>query len=104
MKQLVEFSLEDEGSIVVEVEVAEAEYGEEEVSRLPKKAAKTFQDALSTAKPVAEAIINKLGDLSERPHEIGVEFGLKVSADADAIVASSGIEANFKVTLKWKRE
>jgi hypothetical protein len=38
------------------------------------------------------------------PNEIKVEFELKLSTEAGAIVAASGIEANYKVTLKWKRK
>ena len=36
--------------------------------------------------------------------EIEVEFGMKMDVKAGAIIASTGVEANFKVKLKWKRE
>ena len=104
MKQLIEFPSETGKSILVEVESIDDEFGEKEVSRIAKKAAQTFQEALETTKPIAEAIIDKLGNLSQRPQEIGVEFGLKLNAETGAIIASSGIEANFKVSLKWKQE
>jgi len=45
-----------------------------------------------------------LRELAVSPSEIGVEFGIKVSADAKAYIASAGGEANFKVTLIWKRK
>jgi len=35
---------------------------------------------------------------------VEVEFGLKMSAEAGAVVAAAGAEANYKVTLTWKRE
>ena len=56
----------------MEVEIAEDEYGETEVSPagdLADKATKTFQDALATVTPVAEAIIGKFSNLSKRPEE-----------------------------------
>ncbi len=31
-------------------------------------------------------------------------FGLKMNAEAGAVIASGGVEANYKVTLTWKRE
>ena len=106
MKQLIEFTLENaEETVWVEVEAIEEKYGEQEVARdLVQKAKKSFQDALSVARPVAETIIGKLSNLSERPKEIEVEFGLNLSAEAGAIISSSGLEANFKVTLKWERD
>ncbi len=106
MKQLIEFPIDENESIWIEVETSEDEYGDEEVSceDLPGKATRTFHEALSTVTPVAEAIIGKLSKLNENLKEIDVEFGLKMNAKAGAVVASSGIEANFKVALKWKRE
>jgi hypothetical protein len=52
---------------------------------------------------MAQALIAKLRDLGERPDEISVEFGLKMSVGARLVVAHSSGEANFKVTLQWKR-
>ena len=106
MKQLVEFPLEDGSTILVEVESPEgggmvpAARGGETVV----KAQETFEAALDKVHPAASAIIAKLRDLHDPPDEIGVEFGLKMSAEAGAFVAAAGVEANYKVTLKWKRE
>ena len=36
------------------------------------------------------------------PDEIGLDFGIKFSAQAGAIFASVDSEATFKVSLKWK--
>jgi hypothetical protein len=33
-----------------------------------------------------------------------VEFGLTLKADAGIVITKVGTEANFKVSLKWKRE
>jgi hypothetical protein len=66
-------------------------------------AAMSFEAALQRLQPMAQALIAKLRDLAERPDEIGVEFGLKISMDAGLVVAHTSGEANFKVTLQWKR-
>ena len=68
------------------------------------KAQITFEQALDKVKPAASAIIRKLRSLHDSPDEIEVEFGLKLSAELGAIVASTHIDANYSVTLKWKRE
>jgi Trypsin-co-occurring domain 1 len=37
------------------------------------------------------------------PDEFTVEFGVKLSAKAAVVIASATTDANFKVTLKWKK-
>lgn len=106
MKRLVEFPLEDGGTILVEVDVPEeagmvpAGLGE----GVPEKARQSFEAALDKVRPAAQTIIKKLRSLHDPPDEVEVEFGLKMSADAGALIAAAGVEANYKVTLTWKRE
>ena len=69
-----------------------------------KKASQTFQSALDKIRPAASIIITKLRDLTDPPDEIEVEFGLTLNAEAGAVVALAGAEANYTVTLTWKRE
>jgi hypothetical protein len=64
-------------------------------------ATKSFEAELERLQPMAQALVSKLGDLTERPDEVGVEFGLKLSVDAGVVIAHSSAEANFKVTLQW---
>jgi hypothetical protein len=52
---------------------------------------------------MAETLVTRLRDVGERPDEIGIEFGLKMSMEAGLVVAHTSGEANFKVTLQWKR-
>ncbi len=106
MKRLVEFPLVSGGSIVVEVDEPDSESGVVRAARpgeIAARAARTFEDALEPIKPAAGAIVAKLRSLSDPPDEMEVEFGLKMTAEASAVVAAAGVEANYKVTLKWKR-
>ena len=129
MKRLVQFPLED-GSIVL-VEADEDAPGEsaspgprerdpdapirrtfrvpgtneaEARDALAERAQLTFDQALNTLRPAAESMIARLRGLVDPPDEIGVEFGVKLSARAGAIIASADSEANFKVSLAWKRK
>ncbi len=107
MKQLVEFPLEEGGSMMVEVEMEVPEGMEHAalgVRGVPEKAQKTFEEALEKVKPAATAIIAKLRTLHDPPDEVEVEFGLKMSAEAGAFLAAAGVKAHYKVTLTWKRE
>jgi hypothetical protein len=106
-KQLVQISLESGKTLLVEAEGEAVQQGGKmaasRLSSLQEKVAKTLDDALETTKEAAESIIEKLSGLKNSPQEIDVEFGIKLTAGLDAIISSTGAEANFKVTLKWKK-
>ncbi|MEK6320542.1 MAG: CU044_2847 family protein [Acidobacteriota bacterium] len=106
MKRLIEFPIEDGSTILVEVDEPEAE-GTVRVARLgeiAERASQSFESALEGIRPAASAIVAKLSDLRIPPDQVGVEFGLKFGAKAGAFFASADTEANFKVTLTWKRQ
>ena len=109
MNRLIEFDLEEGGSILVEGEAKGPEPGgmvpaSRGVEEVPEKARQSFEAALDKVRPAAAAIIKKLRALHDPPDEVEVEFGLKMSAEAGAFVAAAGVEANYKVTLTWKQK
>jgi hypothetical protein len=107
MKRLVEFPLEDGGTTLIEVDEAEPEGGIQRAARsdgLIQHADQTLESALERVKPAAEAILKRLTNLSERPDEIEIEFGLKLTAKAGAVIASGEVEANYTVKLKWAKK
>lgn len=105
-KQLIKFPLEEGGFIWVEVNTAETQglVPASRGSEVSQEARQTFEAALEKVRPAAQAIIGKLRALHDPPDEVTIEFGLKMSAEAGAIIAAAGAEANYKVTLTWKRE
>ncbi len=106
MAQLVEFPLEDGSMLLVEVNDMTPRGGalrSGQPSATVERATATLEQALKSVKPAAEGIISVLRGLSVPPTEIGVEFGLKLSAQAGAILAAASIDANYKVTLTWRR-
>jgi hypothetical protein len=107
MKQLIEFSLETGDTILVEIEKPQSGSGVVPAGRageIVAKASQNFEAALGKIKPAAETIITKLRELSDTPDKIQVEFGVNLSADAGAIIAATGVKANFKVILAWDRQ
>lgn len=58
---------------------------------------------MEKVEPMASLIVNKLRNLNEPADEVEVKFGLKLNAEAGAIIALAGAEANYEITLKWKR-
>jgi hypothetical protein len=107
MKQLIEFQTDGTSEpILVEVSMEEGN-GFEEASGLGEEIAKkaaSIEVAFNHVKPIAEAFLKKAKGISQKPDEISLNFGLKLNAQAGVIVSSSAVEANFTVTLKWKKD
>ena len=106
MKRLIQFPMEDGSYILVEVDQPETEDSLSRIGRaddLLQKTEQTFESALDRVKPIANTIINKLRSLNQPADEVEVKFGIKMSAEAGAIIASAGVEGNYEITLKWKQ-
>ena len=102
MKHLVEFPLEGGGSVVIEVDEPETS-GTVRASRgdTLAKAKETLEEALNNVLPVTKSIVEKLRSIGNRPDEIEVAFGVKLTTTAGAVIASATAEANFDITLRW---
>ena len=102
MKRLVEFPLEGGDSIVVEVDEPETggtvRAGREDAI---EKVKETFEEALNKVLPATKSVVEKRRSIGNRPDEIEVSFGVKLSTAAGAIIASATAEANFDVTMRW---
>jgi len=106
MGRLVEFPLEDGGSILVEVDAAAAgpvTRGLGDRHGVTEQARQTFEQAIAQVHPAAQALLTRLRAVADAPQEIGVEFGLELSAEAGAFIAMASSTANFKVTLTWRQ-
>jgi NAD(P)H-hydrate repair Nnr-like enzyme with NAD(P)H-hydrate epimerase domain len=97
-KQLVKY---DFNGTEVLVEIEEPQTGVEPASQL-NKIDRTFDAAFSQIKPAMTAVVDKLNELNAQT--VAVTFGIKLSANAGAFIASAGVEANFCVTLTWQKQ
>ena len=109
MKPLIEFPLEGDESILVEVEeLPDSELDEGLAAYSPGqqvvvRAQTSFAEAMEKIKPVAANIIGKVRELKDSPDEVEVKFGVKMTAEIGAIIASANAEGNYEITLKWKK-
>ena len=103
MGYVIAYPTADGSEVVVEVEDAPA--GTERASRrrAVPKLEETVEDALGTVRSAADAVLSTLDRLTRTPDEATVEFGVKFSAQAGAIIVSTDAEAHLTVTLKWTR-
>jgi hypothetical protein len=102
MKHLVEFPLEEGGSIVVEIDEPETggtvRAGREDKIEMARE---TFEDALNKVLPVTKTVVEKLRNMASKPDEIEVTFGVNLSTMVGAVIASASAAANFGVTVRW---
>lgn len=108
MKQIVKFDLESGESILVEVDRAEQNDGRISnrmglTDKVAQKAKHTFESALDKIKPLTNVIMTKVRSLNEPADEVEVKFGIKMSAELGAVIASGNGEVNYEITLKWQR-
>ena len=87
MGELTKFTLEDDSVLVVEVE--EPRQGGYELVGKSGANVPGFHEALEQIKPAANVLFETLRDLVKQPDSIEVEFGLKLSGQVGAIIASS---------------
>ena len=111
--KLVKFQLDDDDESFVYVEVDEKlpvssnEDEDEELigigDEVAQQAKQTLGKALSSIKPVANAIIKKVQDLNKPADAVEVKFGIKMSGELGAVIASGSAEVNYEITLKWNK-
>lgn len=104
MQELARFGLDGGGEVLVEVEPVP---GTTRVSRgddLVVAAKESFEQALGTVRDAASAALGQFQRMSRKPDEVEIKFGVKLSASAGAVIAKTGVDGQFEVKLKWKRD
>ena len=104
MSQVVKMDLADGGSVLVEVADGAPDRpvtrgGRQE--ELVTSATASLDQALDGLGPVVKGVVSRLREAADWPDEVAVEFAIKLSADANVIIARAGGEANFKISLRW---
>ncbi|MGW6015405.1 CU044_2847 family protein [Streptomyces sp. NPDC055210] len=104
MDGLVEFKTDD-GTVVV-VEGAEDESGSRLVARGDGTVAatRTFEGSLEGVRAAAGAALRVFRDGSLKPDSVEIEFGVKLTAEAGALIAKSAVEGHLVVKLSWSPE
>lgn len=108
MRGIVEFQLDQGGSVLIEVNQSPAGpvmrgLGKDQLA-VAQQAGKTFDEAIAAVTPAARSLTARLRGIDDPPAEIGIEFGVQMSAQAGAFIAAVAAEANFKVSMTWRRD
>jgi hypothetical protein len=99
---LIGYDGPSEGTVMIEVEERGGVVPVAAPGEAAGKAAQTFDEALGTLRPTADAFVSQFTRLDQRPDEARLEFGLGVDVEAGAFIAKMGGTANFKITLTWR--
>jgi hypothetical protein len=103
MNELVELRLKDGASILVEASTSTSE----RVMRgrgpgdVVTKTGETLEDVLGNLGPAVRGMVAELRKAADWPDQVEVEFAIKITADANMLIARSGGEANFRITVRW---
>ncbi|NGN68015.1 hypothetical protein G5C51_29460 [Streptomyces sp. A7024] len=102
MTELVRWETED-GPVVVELDAGDP--GFTSVSRRPGEAvadaAGHLEQALGVVRNTAAAALRSLRDGVFAPDTIELEMGVKLNAEAGAVIARTSAEAHLIVRLTW---
>ncbi len=102
MAEYMEFSTED--GTIVPVDFAADDDGQHLVadSHGAVRAARTFEGSLAAVRTAAEAALRVFRDDGAlRPDSVEIEFGVKLTAEAGALIAKSTVEGHLVVKLAW---
>jgi hypothetical protein len=109
MNRIIEFKTDEAGqtTVLVEGDDSIATAGQTRVSiggMLTEQAGKALDTTLSGIRPIAAAITRNVVDAVADAHEIEVELGFTLTADAGVILARTSAEGHCKVSIKWVRK
>ena len=104
MPQFIRYTLEDGSELLIEAAGAESGVVRAGLSEKVEAAKMSFDAALDAVRSSALQIRKKMHDV--QADEVEVKFGLKATGEAGnnmLAIAKAGVEANYEVTLKWKK-
>jgi Trypsin-co-occurring domain 1 len=103
---LLELNVEEGASVLVEVDDGSTR----PVTRGGRpadaviRAGESLEQVVGRLGPAIRGIVSELRAAADWPDEVEVEFSVKLSSDANVIIARAGGEANFKIALRWSRK
>ncbi|MFF3389616.1 CU044_2847 family protein [Streptomyces sp. NPDC002669] len=65
------------------------------------RAGRTFDSALTGMRSAAESALAVFRDGALKPDGVELEFGVKITAEAGAVIAKSAVEGHLLVKLSW---
>jgi Trypsin-co-occurring domain 1 len=102
--ELVRFPLSEGGWVLVEVDVPPGVSRAGRASGVLREARTTFEKAVGDVRDAAAAALAQFTTMTRAPDEIELKFGLKLDAEANAVIARTGVQGQIEVKLRWCRD
>ncbi|MGW4324989.1 CU044_2847 family protein [Nocardia sp. NPDC004573] len=100
MSELLRFPTGADGMVVVEADPSDT--GVQRVGRGGVVEVKRrFEDALADIQHAAAAALAVFRDGELKPDGVELEFGIKLNAEAGAVIAKTSLEGHLTVKLSW---
>ncbi|PZT77404.1 MULTISPECIES: CU044_2847 family protein [unclassified Streptomyces] len=103
MASLMEFTTENGATVTVEVDrhAPGAQLVSRDGGHALARAGRTFDSALEGIRAAAESALAVFRDGALRPDGVELEFGVKITSEAGAVIAKSALEGHLTVKLSW---
>lgn len=102
--ELTRFALASGGSVLVEVDESAGIARANRAGRVLEEARVTFEDAVAEVRDAAAAALTQFTSMTRAPDEVELKFGIKLDAEVGAVIARTGVQGQFEVKLKWRRD
>lgn len=100
MSELLRFETES-GFVVVEVDAADPGFDRVAHAGVIAEARRRFETSLQDVRDAAGAALRVFRDGPLRPDGVEIEFGVRLTAEAGAVIAKTAMEGHFVVKLTW---
>ncbi len=101
MVQTLRFPLSQGGFVLVDVPVDPKVVRAGTPADRVATATRSLQEVLEPIRNAADDTLTTLRELSSSPTRIEIQFGVRLTAEANAVLATAGAEATLQVTLVW---
>lgn len=103
MTELARFELNGGGTVVVEVDEEPGVSRAGRPGRVLRDAKASFEKALGDVRDAASSALGQFRSMPRQPDEVEIKFGVKLDAQAGAVIAKTGMQGHFEVKLRWHR-
>jgi hypothetical protein len=103
MNELLRFPTADGTYVIVEADAQEP--GVQRASRHGGivDVKRRFEDSLADVRNAAASALAVFRDGVLRPDSVEIEFGVRLNAEAGAVVAKTAVEGHFVIKLAWEK-
>ncbi|MEU5821419.1 CU044_2847 family protein [Streptomyces sp. NPDC047803] len=103
MASLMEFTTDNGATVTVEVDrhAPGAQLVSRDGQHTLARAGRTFDSALEGIRSAAESALAVFRDGRLQPDGVELEFGVKITSEAGAVIAKSALEGHLTVKLSW---